>query len=302
MIVDYNIISEIYDNHRSYGHSEIVQLIRFGEISTKTKILDLGCGTGNLSAQLLKYIPVDTIGIDKSLHMLEIASKKSLNVLCGDADHTILPFKDDSFDLVIGAFVIHHIKNRMALIRECFRILNDGALILLTCSHDQIENLHPVIKDFFPSLVELDKQRFPELTELDDSFQSAGFNRIKHEDLIISRIPIDMNYLDKVKNKFISTFHLLSEDEFKAGVEKLEAFIKSNKETAYRNWRGTMIYGKKHQPDESPSRIADSDFSTFVSKEHTSSVSGLLSEAYHHLKPGAPMPASYPKVRLLPAP
>jgi SAM-dependent methyltransferase len=246
MKIDYSIIFETYDHHRSYAHSEIVQLIRFGEIESNSKILDLGCGTGNLSEQLLECIPVDIIGIDKSLQMLNKARKKSLQVLCGDAGHVSLPLKDNSFDLVIGAFVIHHIKNRMALIRECFRILNDGALIILTSSHRQIENLHPVLNDFFPSLVEIDKRRFPKLTELDNSFQNAGFKRIKHGELIINRIPIDMDYLDKVKSKYVSTFHLLSDDEFKAGVEKLETFIKTNKETAYREWRGTMIYGKKH--------------------------------------------------------
>ena len=246
MIINYNNISKTYDDYRSYTYSKIIQMIQFGKIEEGMKILDLGCGTGNLSAQLLECILVDTIGIDKSLQMLEKASKKSLPVLCGDADHSILPFKDNSFDLVIGAFVIHHIENRMALIRECYRVLNDGALILITSSHDQIENLHPVIKDFFPNLIEIDKRRFPELTELDDSFESAGFKSIKHEDLIVSRIPIDMNYLDKVKSKFVSTFHLLSDHEFQVGVEKLETFIKSNKQTAYREWRGTMIYGKKH--------------------------------------------------------
>ena len=245
MNIDYNNISETYDNHRSYGHSEILQLIRFGEIETGMKILDLGCGTGNLSAQLLKSILVVTIGIDKSLQMLKKANRKSLQVLCGDADHRILPLKDNSFDLVIGAYVIHQIKNSMALIRGCYRILNNGALILITSSHDQIENLHPVLKDFFPSLVEIDKKRFPEITELDDCFLSAGFRSIRHNELTISRIPIDMSYLEKVKNKFVSTFHLLSDEEFKAGLDKLEVFIKNHTEPVYREWQGTMIYGKK---------------------------------------------------------
>ena len=246
MKVDYSIISETYDNHRSYGRSEIVQLIKFGKIDTGMKILDLGCGTGNLSAQLLERIPVEAIGIDKSLQMLHKATKKSLQVLCGDADHRLLPFKDHSFDLVIGSYVIHHIKNSMDLIRECYRVLKNGALILITSSHRQIENLHPVLSDFFPSLIELDKKRFPELTELDHAFQSAGFKGIKHKELTINRIPIDMNYLDKVRDKFVSTFHLLSEDEFEAGVEKLEAFIRNNTEPVYREWRGTMIYGRKN--------------------------------------------------------
>jgi len=245
MKIDYNNISKTYDNHRSFANSEVLQLIRFGKIEKGMKILDLGCGTGNLSAQLLDCIRVDTIGMDKSFQMLEKARKKALPVLCADADLCPLPFKNASFDVVIMSYVIHHIKNRMDLIKECFRILNGGPIILLTSSHDQIEGMHPVINEFFPSLIEMDKKRFPELSKLDSFLQMAGFKDIKHEELKITKIPIDMDYLNKVKNKFVSTFYLLSENEFRDGIEKLEVFIKSSPEPVYREWRGTMIYGKK---------------------------------------------------------
>ncbi len=77
----------------------------------------------------------------------------------------------------------------------------------------------------------MDKKRFPEISKLDYFFQSAGFKDIEHEELIISKIPIDIDYLEKVKNKFISTFFLLPENEFKAGVEKLDQFIKEKYRT-----------------------------------------------------------------------
>ena len=209
------------------------------------RILDVGCGTGNLSNQLKECIRLESIGVDKSFQMLKKAKAKALQVLCADADYH-LPFDDHAFDVIIGAYVIHHIKSRLSLITECFRILRDnGSLIFLTSSHDQIEQLHPVIKEFFPSLIERDKERFPKLSELDTFFKTAGFKNIKHQELIISKIPIDMIYLDKVKNKFVSTFYLLPENEFNNGIEKLEAFIKNREQPAYRDWRGTMVYGEK---------------------------------------------------------
>jgi ubiquinone/menaquinone biosynthesis C-methylase UbiE len=52
MKIDYSNISKTYDNYRSYTYSEIQQLIRFGKLENGMKILDLGCGTGNLSTQL----------------------------------------------------------------------------------------------------------------------------------------------------------------------------------------------------------------------------------------------------------
>jgi ubiquinone/menaquinone biosynthesis C-methylase UbiE len=246
MKIDYNDISRTYDDYRSYHKRQIQQIVKFGEIEKGMKILDLGCGTGNLSLQLSETISVGTVGLDSSFNMLEKANKKSLQVLCADADHSPFPFKDKLFDLIIGSYFIHYIKNIFALIKECYRILNNGSLVLITSSHGQIESLHPVIKKFFPSLVKKDIARFPEISKLDNSLQSAGFKDIKYEELVINKIPIDMSYVEKVRNRFVSTFYLLPENEFMTGVEKLEEFVRNKKETEYRVWRGTMIYGRKY--------------------------------------------------------
>jgi len=103
MKIDYSHISKTYDHYRSFGRSEIGHLIRFGKISEGMKILDLGCGTGNLSTRLLDCLKVDLVGVDKSFPMLEKAREKALEVLCADADLFALPFKKESFDVVIMA-------------------------------------------------------------------------------------------------------------------------------------------------------------------------------------------------------
>ncbi len=245
MEINYAGISKTYDTYRSYPNVLIRQVIEFANIVKGQRILDLGCGTGNLSVQLSGLINVDPIGIDRSVPMLEKARTKSLRVLCADVDHCPLPLHNGSFDAIVGAYVIHHINNRMALFQECYRILRAGIFILLTSSHDQLENLNPVVKECFPSLIEMDKQRFPDIPKIDHLFKAAGFRDIKHEEIILSEIPIDKGYLEKVKNKFISTFYLLSENEFRRGVERLEAFINNSEEPAYREWRGTMICARK---------------------------------------------------------
>jgi ubiquinone/menaquinone biosynthesis C-methylase UbiE len=118
MKINYDKISRTYDNFRSYRDSEIQQIIKFGNIEKGMKLLDLGRGTGNLSIQMLDCISVNAVGIDRSLQLLEKASAKGLRVLCADADYSPLPFRSDSFDVVIGAYVIHHIINEP---EHCFR-------------------------------------------------------------------------------------------------------------------------------------------------------------------------------------
>jgi len=244
--VDYTGISRIYDNYRSYPDDLINRIIKMGRISPGKNVLDLGCGTGNVSYQIKDKISVDLIGVDVSPEMLRVARGKSLEVVCSNIDGRHLPFLDGSFDTIVGAYVIHQIKNLDLLLSECYRVLKKGVLLLLTSSHRQIENQHPIIKSFFPSYVNIDKSRFPDLDLIDSTLESLGFEEIKHGDVTVDNIPIDREYLQKVRNKYVSTYHLMQQSEFEDGVRQLEAYIKNSCKPESRDWHGTIISVRKN--------------------------------------------------------
>ena len=131
------------------------------------------------------------------------------------------------------------------MLSECHRVLRDGVLVLLTSSHKQIEDQHPIIKAFFPSYVDIDKGRFPDIDQIDYLLESLAFKDIKHEEVTVENIPIDYEYLQKVKNKYVSTYQLMPEGEFENGIAKLEAFIMNSNWPEFRDWHGTIIYGFK---------------------------------------------------------
>jgi methionine biosynthesis protein MetW len=245
MEVNYTDISKIYDSYRSYPENLIKKVIALGRISQGKKVLDLGCGTGNIASQLRKATKADVIGVDASFAMLKVAKDKSLEVICADIDNQQLPFRDGSFDTIIVAYVIHQIKNLTFLLSECCRVLRDGVLVLLTSSHEQIENQHPVVKDFFPSYIDIDKGRFPDIPKIDYLLDSLGLKDIKHEEVIVENIPIDYEYLQKVKNKYVSTYYLIPQSEFENGVKQLEAFIMNRKQPQFRDWHGIIVCGLK---------------------------------------------------------
>jgi len=245
MAVNYTDISKTYDNYRSYPENLIKKVIALGRISRGNKVLDIGCGTGDIAWQLRKLIKADVIGVDASFPMLEVARDKSLEVICADIDNRQLPFRDGSFDTIIGAYVIHQIKNLTFMLSECYRVLRDGVLVLLTSSHKQIENQHPIIKNFFPSYVDIDKGRFPDIHQIDHLLQSLGFKDIQHEEVIVAHIPIDYEFLQKVKSKYVSTYHLMPQSEFENGVNQLEALIMNRNQPEFRDWHGTIVCGLK---------------------------------------------------------
>jgi len=245
MNVDYAEVSKTYDDYRSYPEDVINRIIEFGKISEGMRILDLGCGTGTVACNLLKLINAEIIGVDISLPMLQVAREKSLEVIYANADNGWLPFADNSFNAIIGAYVIHQINDLPLLFSECYRILCDGVLVLLTSSHKQIEAQHPVIKQFFPRCIDIDKSRFPDIRKIDYLLKSAGFKDSEHEEVMVENIPIDQTYLQKVKNKYVSTYHMLEQKEFQVGVKRLESFIKSRRQSDFRERRGTLICGRK---------------------------------------------------------
>jgi ubiquinone/menaquinone biosynthesis C-methylase UbiE len=245
--VDYTGMSEIYDSYRSYTDDVIKKIIELGRISPGKKVLDLGCGTGNIAYQIKNEINTDIIGTDVSPDMLKVARSKSLEVVLADIDNQQLPFQDCSLDTVVAAYVIHQIKNLNFMLSECYRVLRNGALVLLTSSHKQIEDQHPIIKDFFPSYVDIDKGRFPDIDRIDSLLESLSFKDIKYEEVTVSRIPIDEEYLEKVKNKYVSTYHLMPESEFDEGIRKLEAYINNIGQPEFRDWHATIISALKEE-------------------------------------------------------
>ena len=191
MSIDYSEIAKSYDDHRSYPMSLIKDIVRLGNIKHGMKMLDIGCGTGNAACQLLELVNVAIIGIDKSASMLEKAREKSLDVICTDVDKNQLPFADNYFDVIIGTYVVHQFNNLEHVAAECYRVLNNGVLLLLTSSHEQIESAHPIIKEYFPSCIDIDKNRFPDIPEIKKLLNSAGFKDITCKEVGVTDIPID---------------------------------------------------------------------------------------------------------------
>ena len=98
------------------------------------RMLEIGAGTGYFTLNLLRRGIVDeATAIDISPGMLEAlqvtAARLDLTVDTVAADAERLPFADESFDLLIGHAVLHHIPDLAAALRECRRVLRPGGTL-----------------------------------------------------------------------------------------------------------------------------------------------------------------------------
>tara|TARA_A100001011_G_scaffold371053_1_gene427978 strand:- start:659 stop:1402 length:744 start_codon:yes stop_codon:yes gene_type:complete len=149
----------------------------FNQIKSNCKekiVLDFGCGIGEASRKVYDYKPKKLSGIDISEVSVKKASNEAkrlrmnIEYKVDNCEH--LELKDDSYDLVYGTGIIHHL-NTEKCINEISRILKDnGTIVFLeplgtnpiinfyrkitpkARSHDE----HPLIKKDFDII----KQKF----------------------------------------------------------------------------------------------------------------------------------------------
>jgi SAM-dependent methyltransferase len=103
--------------------------------TTSTRVLDLGCGTGDL-ALCLAAANRDVTGCDISKEMLERAAKadnsQAVKWTRLDPSWQTLPFADNSFGAVVASSVLEYLDNPVAVLRECARVLQPGGTVLCT--------------------------------------------------------------------------------------------------------------------------------------------------------------------------
>ena len=104
------------------------QLVAPVERQKPKKILDLACGSGDVTAMLRQALPnAQVVGLDFSRPLLIQAKERGLQELA-EADALKLPFADESFDAVTIAFGLRNFSNRPAGLREIARVLKKGAV------------------------------------------------------------------------------------------------------------------------------------------------------------------------------
>ena len=91
-------------------------------ITPNTRLLDVGCGEGELIEQLIKNINTYTHGIELNSKLDEKAIAKGLNVVQGDAEIDLNQYSNQSFDYVILSQTLQAMMKPKEMLKELLRI------------------------------------------------------------------------------------------------------------------------------------------------------------------------------------
>lgn len=154
----YELTAQVYDARYEQIQTDKYVAMLEG-LKLEKPILDLGCGTGLLLKILVKS---KVFGCDISFEMLKKAKERGEFVVQADLDY--LPFKPNTFAIVLSFTSLQNLPDTKQALKEAKRILKSNGLGVLTMLK---KSLNP---DFYKHL----KENF-ELQEVKDIGEDAGF-------------------------------------------------------------------------------------------------------------------------------
>ncbi|MCA9450179.1 MAG: methyltransferase domain-containing protein, partial [Candidatus Omnitrophica bacterium] len=86
------------------------------------RVLDVGCGRGDLLSVLVSKKKIQAMGIELSQEKVMAAVSRGLSVHHGNVDEGLSSFLDQSFDLTILSLTIQELANPLEVLKESLRV------------------------------------------------------------------------------------------------------------------------------------------------------------------------------------
>jgi ubiquinone/menaquinone biosynthesis C-methylase UbiE len=234
MQADFDRLARRYDELRpadELWRETVELLVHVGDLRGR-RVLDVGCGTGRLAETLATRFACKVWGVDTSAEMLAVARERvPRGVALKQAPAEGLPFRGGWFERATMTLVVHHL-DRPRAFAETHRVLGaDGRLAILTFDPESFDRYY--LNAYFPSIQAIDRARFPAGEALERDLLGAGFASVSvtpHE----GRKNITRGEaLEKIRGRHISTFQLIREDEYAAGLDRAERELPAEVEVDY---------------------------------------------------------------------
>ncbi|SRR5258706_185519 len=103
--------------------------IELAKVKQGNKVLEIGCGTGLFTQKFFDATQAEITAIDISQDLLDEAKKNLPQVNFKKDDAMNLSFADETFDVVFGSSILHHLDFEPAL-KEIFRVMKKGGRMI----------------------------------------------------------------------------------------------------------------------------------------------------------------------------
>ncbi len=127
----FTVPPESYDRFMGvYSVQLAPQLANLAGVESGQRVLDVGCGPGALSTELVRRLgPAAVSAIDPSETFVVAARERLPGIAVAQASAEQLPVPDDSFDAAIAQLVVHFMTDPVAGLAEMRRVTRPGGVV-----------------------------------------------------------------------------------------------------------------------------------------------------------------------------
>ncbi len=108
------------------------------ELDGFDRVLDLGCGDGQIS-RMLAAAGADVVGVDPTWNQIKVAHERGGGAAYARSEAAALPFADGSFDAAVACLVFEHIDDVDAAIAEVARVVRPGGRFSFFLNHPLLQ-------------------------------------------------------------------------------------------------------------------------------------------------------------------
>ncbi|MET0696537.1 MAG: class I SAM-dependent methyltransferase [Acidimicrobiia bacterium] len=168
------------------------QLANLAGVETGQRALDVGCGPGALTEELVRRLGAESVAaVDPSEPFIGAVSERYPGVDARTSSADDLPFDNDEFDVTLAQLVVHFMPDPVAGLAEMARVTRDGGVVV-ACVWDHGGGQGP-LRSFWKAAREIDpgvddESHLPGVRhgDLGEIFREAGLQRVEESSLAVS--------------------------------------------------------------------------------------------------------------------
>ena len=238
-------------NHNKYleengGNLLFAQALLHNAMVTKrSRILEIGCGTGIFGEYFAAITQAKFIGLEQSLTMAQIARER---IKCIYVPNGIIPHKIGLFDLIYCQAVLPLIDNKDHFYKMISHHLEGGGVFssYLPSIEDIIAKpLH----NFIPLVAESSISRYQSMGKNINLLYNAGFNKVKTLRISLGSVWLNEYYISKHRDGYFSNAKKISINERRAkSLMKMQTSLNTLSDygiTSHYEFERTMIIAQK---------------------------------------------------------
>lgn len=116
-------------------YDEQILPLAAGLLTGRSRILDIGCGEGQIARRAVGVGADFVVGLDRAWNQLSAARDRAGGPDYVRGDASVLPFVTATFDAVVACLVLEHLERFEDACAEVARVLQPGGRFVLLCNH-----------------------------------------------------------------------------------------------------------------------------------------------------------------------